>query len=136
MRRAPFRGPGVRLIVRLIRSEKALLIELDDGEQRVVLGSGKGEDHITIDVQRGEVRINGKAKVVIEAPAVELGGKASQPVVLGAELLQYLNQLVALYNAHVHPGELAGNVPVTPAPPAPPLPPATPQMLSNEVKTG
>ena len=35
----------------------------------------------------------------------------------------YLNQLVTMFNAHVHPGELAAGVlPVTPAPPVPPVP--------------
>jgi hypothetical protein len=49
-------------------------------------------------------------------------------------LLIYLNQLVAMFNAHVHPGELAaGFIPVTPAPPVPPFPPATPSLISTKV---
>jgi hypothetical protein len=52
-------------------------------------------------------------------------------------LLLYLNQLVSLYQTHIHPGELAlGVFPVTPAPPVPPLPPPTPDLLSTKVKTG
>jgi hypothetical protein len=48
-----------------------------------------------------------------------------------------LNQLVTMFNTHVHPGELAiGVLPVTPAPPVPPFPPATPDLLSFQVKTG
>ena len=40
-------------------------------------------------------------------------------------------QLVAMFNSHVHPGELAaGFLPVTPAPPVPPFPPATPALVS------
>ena len=40
----------------------------------------------------------------------------------GDQLLQYLNQLVTLFNTHVHPGELAaGFIPVTPAPPVAPF---------------
>ncbi len=62
---------------------------------------------------------------------------ATHPLVFGDSLLQYLNQLVQLYQVHMHPGELAlGVFPVTPAPPAPPFPPATPDLLSNKVKTG
>jgi hypothetical protein len=57
-------------------------------------------------------------------------------VVLGDLLLTYLNQVVSLFNTHVHPGELAGTVPVTPAPPVPPFPPAEPKLLSTKVKTG
>jgi len=57
--------------------------------------------------------------------------------VFGDSLLQYLNQLVSMFNAHMHPGELAaGVIPVSPAPPVPPFPPATPDMLSLQVKTG
>jgi hypothetical protein len=42
-----------------------------------------------------------------------------------------------MFNAHLHPGELAaGFIPVTPAPPVPPFPPATPALLSVRVKTG
>jgi len=122
--------------VRLIRSEKALIIELDDSDQRITLSGGSGGNQITIEVQPGVIKIKGETKVIVDAPQVELGGNVSQPLVLGGELLQYLNQLVAIYNTHLHPGEFAMNVPVTPAPPVPPLPPATPQMLSNEVKTG
>jgi hypothetical protein len=57
--------------------------------------------------------------------------------VFGDNLLQYLNQLVTMFNTHLHPGELAAGVlPVTPAPPVPPFPPATPSLLSMKVKTG
>jgi hypothetical protein len=49
-------------------------------------------------------------------------------------LLAYLNQLVAMFNTHIHPGELAaGFIPVTPMPPVPPFPPATPNLLSFKV---
>ncbi|HEU5098951.1 MAG TPA: hypothetical protein VFU22_08030 [Roseiflexaceae bacterium] len=41
-----------------------------------------------------------------------------------------------MYQTHVHPGQMAGPIPVTPAPPVPPLPPATPTLLSMKVKTG
>ena len=59
------------------------------------------------------------------------GQGATHPAVFGDQLLTYLNQLVAMFNSHVHPGELAaGFLPVTPAPPVPPFPPATPALLS------
>ena len=38
-----------------------------------------------------------------------------------------------MFNAHVHPGELAvGILPVTPAPPVPPLSPPTPALISTK----
>ena len=74
---------------------------------------------------------------MIEAPNIELVENATHPLVFGDNLLQYLNQLVQIYQSHVHPGELAlGVFPVTPAPPVPPFPPATPSLLSVKVKTG
>ena len=75
--------------------------------------------------------------MVVEAPQIELVENGSHPLVFGDQLLQYLNQLVAMYQGHIHPGELAlGVFPVTPAPPVPPLPPATPSLLSTKVKSG
>lgn len=121
--------------VKLIRSENGLLIELDDDEQQIIFSDGIGSNHITIEVQKGKVEIKGKTKIVIKAPQIELGGNVDQPVVLGGELLQYLNQLAALYNSHIHPGQTILGIPVTPAPPAPPLPPATLDLLSKAVKT-
>jgi len=35
---------------------------------------------------------------------------ASHPLVFGDELMTYLNQLVTMFNAHLHPGELAACV--------------------------
>ena len=84
----------------------------------------------------GSVTLKGLARVVFESPQVLEGSQAApHPAVLGDHLLTYLNQLVTMFNAHVHPGELAiGVLPVTPAPPVPPFPPATPSLLSIKVK--
>ena len=72
-------------------------------------------------------------RVVLEAPLIQHGQGATHPAVFGDQLLTYLNQLVTMFNAHVHPGELAaGILPVTPAPPVPPLPPATPALISTK----
>ena len=73
---------------------------------------------------------------VVEAPQIELVEGATHPLVFGDNLLQYLNQLVATFNAHLHPGETVLGIPVTPAPPVAPFPPATPSLLSVKVKTG
>lgn len=122
--------------IKLIRTESGLLIELDDAHQRILLSDKLGTNQVIIDVQAGQVKIKGDSRITVEAPQVELGTQVGQPVMLGGELLQYLNQLVALYNSHLHPGEIANNAPVTPAPPVPPLPPAGPGLLSKVVRTG
>ena len=83
------------------------------------------------------VATSASAKIVIEAPNIELVENATHPLVFGDNLLQDLNQLVQIFQSHMHPGEMAlGVFPVTPAPPVPPFPPATPSLLSVKVKTG
>ena len=73
---------------------------------------------------------------MVDAPQIELVDGASHPLVFGDELLTYLNQIVNIYATHMHPGETALGLPVSPAPPVPPMPPATPSLLSVKVKTG
>ena len=121
--------------IKIMRSESVLMVTLDDEDQTITLSDQNGGNHITLAVGQGQVKIKGAGKIVIEAPEIELVENASHPLVLGEQLLLYLNQLVTIYQSHVHPGELVGNLPVTPAPPVPPMPPATPALLSTKVKT-
>jgi hypothetical protein len=123
--------------IKILRSEKGLLIALDDGAETLTLSDGNGSNLVTIKVQDSQVRVQAAAKVIVEAPQIELVDSASHPLVFGDNLLQYLNQLVNMFNLHMHPGQLAaGAIPVTPTPPAPPFPPATASLLSTKVKTG
>ncbi|MCP4403246.1 MAG: hypothetical protein GY801_38800 [bacterium] len=123
--------------LKIIRSSKGLMVTLDDSSQTISLSDEKGKNMLKIQVQQGQLVIQGTSKVVVEAPQIELVENAAHPVVFGDQLLQYLNQLVQLYQTHTHPGELAlGVFPVTPAPPVPPLQPATPALVSKKVKTG
>lgn len=123
--------------LKIIRSKQGLMVTLDDQQQAIAVSDQNGNNIITIQVQQGKVTVKGAQKVVVEAPQIELVENAIHPVVFGDQLLQYLNQLVQLYQTHIHPGELAlGAFPVTPAPPVPPFPPATPSLLSTRVKTG
>jgi uncharacterized protein involved in type VI secretion and phage assembly len=120
--------------LKIFRSENGLSAIFDDEEQSIRLSDHNGSNLITIEVQIGQIKIKAAEKVVLEAPEIELVGKATHPLVLGDLLLQYLNQLVALYQSHLHPGEMVGDEPVTPAPPVPPIPPATPALLSTKVR--
>jgi len=123
--------------LRIIRSEKGLLVSFDDAAQVLTLSDEDGSNIMTIEVQQGKIKIKGNLKVVVEAPQIELVENATHPVVFGDELMTYLNQIVQIYQSHTHPGELAlGVLPVTPAPPVPPLPPPTPSLLSLKVKAG
>ena len=122
--------------VKIIRSDKGLIIKLNDHDQRIILSDEHGINQIIIDIQQSLVTIKGETKVVVEAPQIDLVENAAHPVVLGDGLLQYLSQLVMIYSTYVHPGQQAASIPVIPAPPVPRLNPPTPQMLSKKVKTG
>ena len=122
--------------LKIIRSEEGLMIALDDGGQEITLSDEQGNNMLKIGVSEGKVTIKGTAKVVVEAPLIELVENAVHPTVFGDLLVQYLNQIVQIYQSHVHPGQMAGPIPVVPAPPVPPFPPATSQLLSTRVTGG
>jgi len=116
---------------KILRSDLGLVVSLDDNEQTVTLSDGTGSNLVSIKVLAGSIEIRALGRVVLEAPLIHHGDGASHPAVFGDQLLSYLNQLVTMFNSHVHPGELAAGVlPVTPAPAVPPFPPATPALLS------
>lgn len=122
--------------VKILRSEKGLMVSLDDDSQTATLCDENGRNKITIEVQQGLITVQSGTKVVVEAPQVELVKAAQHPLVFGDDLLQYLNQLVNLFNTHMHPGETVSGIPVSPAPPTPFFPAVTPALLSVKVKTG
>jgi hypothetical protein len=123
--------------LKIIRSEKGLMLTLDDSSQTITISDARGSNLMEMEVTTGVITIKSAGKAIVEAPQIELAANAAHPLVCGDSLLQYLNQVVALFNSHLHPGQLAaGFIPVTPAPPVPPLPPATPSLLSAKVKTG
>lgn len=121
--------------VKLWRSDQGLTTALDDASRTITISDAAGLNQIVIDASSGTVTIKGAARVIADAPLVMEGSaNARHPAVFGDELLSYLGQLVATFNAHVHPGELAGGfLPVTPAPPVPPLSPPTPALVSVKV---
>jgi uncharacterized protein involved in type VI secretion and phage assembly len=122
--------------LKILRSEQGLLLALDDDAEMISLSDSNGNNFLNIRVNQGQLTVQATTKVVVEAPQIELVDGAPHPLVFGDNLLQYLNQLVALFNAHLHPGETVIGIPVTPAPPVAPFPPATPSLLSLKVKTG
>ena len=123
--------------MKIVRSEQGLMVSLDDAGQTIHVSDANGQNMLEIKVQQGKITIKGAAKAVVEAPQIELVENSMHPVVFGDQLLRYLNQIVALYQTHLHPGEQTlGIFPVVPTPPVPPLPPATPELLSQRVRTG
>ena len=93
-------------------------------------------NEISIDVNGGIIKIKANSKVVVDAPKIELVGGASHPLAFGDKLLTHLNNMKTAFDTHMHPGETALGIPVSPSPPAAPMPPATPSLLSTKVKTG
>lgn len=121
--------------IKILRSESGLMVYLDDSSQTITLSDEGGSNILTIKAQDRLIKIKAGFKVVVEAPQIELVENAAHPLVFGDKLLQYLNQIVMIYQTHMHPGQMA-LVPVTPAPPMPPMQPATPDLLSMKVRTG
>lgn len=119
---------------KILRTELGLMLVLDDAKQTITLSDAAGLNLMTIKVTQGTIAVKSAVKVMLEAPLIHHGQGATHPGVFGDQLLTYLNQLVTMFNTHVHPGELAaGFIPVTPAPPVAPFPPATPALLSVKV---
>jgi hypothetical protein len=129
-------GTDAKPPLKIWRTEKGLMLAMDDDAQRISLSDENGDNLLTIQVQQKEIKIQAQAKVVVEAPKIELVEDSTHPLVFGDDLLQYLNQIVTLYQTHTHPGETVIGIPVTPAPPVPPFQPPSPSMLSLKVTTG
>jgi hypothetical protein len=118
---------------KILRTEFGLLVSLDDEKQTITVSDAAGVNLISVKVLEGTIEVKSAVRVVLEAPLIQHGQGAAHPAVFGDQLLAYLNQLVAMFNTHVHPGELAAGVlPVTPAPPVAPFPPATPSLISTK----
>ena len=118
---------------KILRSELGLMVSLDDLQQTITISDALGLNLMTVKVLEGTVEVKSLVRVVLEAPLIQHGQAAMHPAVYGDQLLAYLNQLVTIFNTHVHPGELAaGILPVTPAPPVAQAPPATPALISTK----
>jgi Type VI secretion system/phage-baseplate injector OB domain len=129
-------GTQVNTPQKILRSDSGLLLALDDDAHSATLSDGNGANLMKISVDSGEIRVQCTAKVIVEAPQIELVEGAPHPLVFGDDLLNYLNQIVMLFNTHMHPGQTVLGIPVTPMTPAPVFQPPQPSMLSVKVKTG
>jgi hypothetical protein len=123
--------------LRIIRSERGLMLTFDDSSQVITVSDEGGSNLLEIQVTAGNITLKSTTKATIEAPLIELAENATHPLIFGDSLLQYLTQVVSMFNTHLHPGQVAaGFIPVTPTPPVPALTPPTPDLLSTKVKTG
>ena len=122
--------------IKIIRTESGMMVTMDDDSQVLSVSDENGDNILKIEARSGKIKVKGATKAIVEAPAIELVENATHPVVFGDELVNYLNQVVQMYQSHTHPGETVIGIPVTPAPPVPPFPPPTPSLLSTKVKAG
>jgi hypothetical protein len=120
---------------KVLKTKSGHKLVLDDDGGSIEI-TDSNDNSVMMDSGTIRIKAGSAVKIVVEAPQIELVENATHPLVFGDQLLQYLNQVVQLYQTHVHPGQTLLGLPVTPAPPAPPLPPATPSLLSRKVKTG
>ncbi len=121
---------------KILKTGSGLMLSLDDDAHTATLSDARGNNLVTLIVDQGLVKVKAQAKVVVDAPQIELVEGAAHPLVFGDNLLQYLNQLVQVFSTHTHVGETVIGIPVTPMIPSVPFPPATPSLLSVRVKTG
>ena len=122
-------GNTATFLNKVLRTDTGLMLAFNDATQTITMTDKTGLNVITMAL--GRIDVTGKQIVTIEAPLIKHGQGANHPAVFGDDLLVYLNQLVAMFNSHVHPGELAaGFIPVTPMLPVPPMPPPSPSLLS------
>ena len=130
-------GAPATPMLKVFRSKTGLLLSFDDTTQVLSVSDAAGTNLLTIEVLQGKITLKGATKAVVEAPRIELIENAPQWVVLGDNLITYLNQIINLFNTHQHPGEnWAGVLPVTVAPAIPQMPPPPGNLLSKKVKTG
>ncbi len=122
--------------LKIIRTESGTMLTMDDENQVISLTDDGGNNILKIEVTKGLITVKGQTKAVVEAPQIELVENATHPVVFGDELMAYLNQIVTIYQSHIHPGQTVASIPVTPAPPVPPFPAPSPSLLSTKVKAG
>jgi hypothetical protein len=130
-------GTRAKPTMKILRSKKGLMVAMDDAGQTITVSDSDGSNRLILQVQQGKVTVQGKIKVIVEAPQIDIVENATHPVVFGDQLMQYLNRLVMIFNTHVHPGEMAiGILPVVPAPPQSQAMLPSRDLLSSKVKSG
>jgi uncharacterized protein involved in type VI secretion and phage assembly len=120
---------------KVFKTKSGHKIVLDDDGGTVEV-TDSNANTVAMDANTIKIAAGNATTIVIDAPQIQLVDGASHALVFGDQLLQYLKQIVQMYQSHTHPGQTAGPFPITPVPPTPPIPPPTPSLLSKKVTTG
>ena len=110
---------------------------LDDDQGSLTITDSNGNT-VTMDGDQIAITAGGASKIVIDAPSIQIVANAQHPLVFGDQLLQFLSQMVQMFNTHMHPGESTapGGGPVTPQLPVPTMSAPSNTLLSQAVTTG
>jgi hypothetical protein len=130
------KGTAAKPPLKILRSAEGMIVALDDDAKTITLSDSGGTNILTIKATEGQIVLKAATKVVIQSPQIDIVEGASHPMVFGDDLLKYLNEMVINFNTHMHPGQTAGPLPVTPMIPTPPMSPPLPTLLSMKVKGG
>jgi uncharacterized protein involved in type VI secretion and phage assembly len=103
-----------------VKSSGGHSVVMDDGGKNIEIKTDGGQS-VKLDGQSGTVTVTGST-VTLDASKVNLGGTATQSLVLG-------DMFMTLFNMHMHTSTAPG------APTSPPVTPMTPTMLSQTSKT-
>jgi uncharacterized protein involved in type VI secretion and phage assembly len=117
------------------QSGHKLVLDDDAGSLTITDSNGNA---VKMDSSQIAITAGQATKIVIDAPAIEIVANATHPMVFGDQLLQFLGQMVQMFNSHMHVGESTapGGGPVTPQPPVPTMSPPSNSLLSQAVTTG
>jgi len=112
-----------------ITTSGGLKITMDDTSNSITIQASKS---VTVETNEATVKAS---TVAVNASSISLGEGASQPAVLGTNLVAYLNQLIPLLKSHIHPGTGGGPAPVvtSPSPVLAPLQPPPTTVLSQHI---
>jgi len=110
-----------------LKSKDGHRLTFDDTGKEITISDGGGRNHIVIQINGGEIKIEAATKVTVEAPTINLVNASTHPLVFGDELMSYLRDIVIAYNTHTHPYF---------AVPSSMFQPPTPSLISTKVTTG
>ena len=120
---------------KVLKTRSGHKLVFDDSAGSVAI-TDSNNNTITMDASQILVTAGAATKIVIDAANIEIVAGAQHPLVFGDQLLQFLSQMVQMFNTHMHPGETVAGAPVTPQLPAPPMSAPSNSLLSQAVKTG
>lgn len=120
---------------KVLKTSSGHKIVLDDDASSLTITDANG-NVISMDGSDIKITAGNATTITIDAPNIALVDGASEPLVFGNQLSQYLSTLVSTFNSHMHPGEVAGPYPVSPMAPTPAAQPPDPSLLSQKVVTG